>query len=185
MANYLTGQLLIAMPQMDDKRFRNSVILICSHDSDAAMGVIVNQPVENLSLEGLAEQIGIGTPLFAGDTPVYNGGPMEQSRGMVVHSSEHMLPDSISITHSMAMTSNIKIITEIANGYGPREYIVTLGHASWSAGQLEREIRSNVWLTMPFQKDLVFSQSIDTVWASCFSRLGISAAHISCTAGHA
>lgn len=185
MANYLTGQMLIAMPQMDDKRFRNTVILVCSHDSDSAMGVIINQPMDGLQLDELAEQIGIGTPRFAGDTPVYNGGPVEQSRGMVLHSAEHVLPDSITINDRMAMTSNIKIIAEIANGYGPNDFIVALGHASWSAGQLERELRSNVWLTMPFQEDLVFGGGMEAVWASCYSRMGIEAAHISPFIGNA
>ena len=185
MANYLTGQFLIAMPQMDDSRFRNAVIFMCSHDENAAMGVVINHTIDGLHLDGLAEQIGIGTPRFQGETPVFNGGPVEQSRGMVIHSSEHVLPDSISITNRMAMTSNIKIINEIANGHGPRDFLVILGHASWSGGQLEKEIRNNVWLTMPFQRDLLFSDKADTIWHSCYARLGISALHISPVCGHA
>ena len=185
MAHYLTGQFLIAMPQMDDSRFRNAVIFMCSHDDDAAMGVVINQAMDGLYLDSLAEQIGIGTPRFWGETPVFNGGPVEPSRGLVIHSSEHVLPDSITISDRMAMTSNIKIINEIANGHGPQDFLVTLGHASWTAGQLEQEIRNNVWLTMPFQRDLLFSDKIDTIWPSCYSRLGISAAHISPFYGHA
>ena len=185
MANYLAGQMLIAMPQMDDKRFRNSVILICSHDSDAAMGLIINQPMDGLYLDELAEQIGIGTPRFCGDVPIFNGGPVEQSRGMVLHSSEHVLPDTITINDRMAMTSNIKIIAEIGNGHGPTDFIVALGHASWSAGQLEDELRSNVWLTMPFQEDLIFGEPMGGIWSSCYSRMGISTAHISPFSGNA
>ncbi|MGC6484520.1 MAG: YqgE/AlgH family protein [Candidatus Puniceispirillales bacterium] len=185
MAHFLTGQFLIAMPQMDDPRFSNTVIFICSHDEDAAMGVVINQAMEDLYLDSLAEQIGIGTPRFWGDTPVFNGGPMEQSRGLVIHSSDHMLPDSITINDRMAMTSNIKIINEIANGYGPQDFIVALGHASWTSGQLEREIRNNVWLTLPFQQDLIFNDRIDQTWMNCFSRLGISTSQMSPYYGHA
>ena len=185
MAHYLTGQFLIAMPQMDDPRFRNTVIFMCNHDDDSAMGVVINQAMDGLYLDSLAEQVGIGTPRFWGDTPVYNGGPVEQSRGLVIHSSDHVLPDSININDHMAMTSNIKIISEIANGYGPQEFLVTLGHASWTAGQLEHEIKNNVWLTLPFQHDLIFNDNIDTIWAGCYTRLGIPTAQISTTYGHA
>jgi putative transcriptional regulator len=185
MSAFLTGQLLVAMPQMDDKRFRHTVLLICSHDENAAMGVIVNQPREDLHLSDLAEQLGIGTPRFNALDPIYNGGPMEQSRGIVIHSSEHMLPDSLTITPDMGMTSNIKILSEIANGYGPSDYLIALGHASWTGGQLERELHDNVWLTMPYEADLVFDQQVNEIWSSCFSRLGIATAHLSPVAGNA
>ena len=185
MSAFLTGQLLVAMPQMDDKRFRQTVLLICSHDENAAMGVIVNQPREDLHLSDLAEQLGIGTPRFNALDPIYNGGPMEQSRGIVIHSSEHMLPDSLTITPEMGMTSNIKILSEIANGYGPSDYLIALGHASWTSGQLERELHDNVWLTMPYEADLVFDQQVNEIWSSCFSRLGIATAHLSPVAGNA
>ena len=109
MTAYLDGQLLVAMPQMDDKRFKQTVLLVCSHDADAAMGVVLNQQREDLYLKDLAEQVGIGTPRFNANIPIYRGGPVEQSRGIVIHSNEHMLPDSLPISHHMAMTSNIKI----------------------------------------------------------------------------
>lgn len=185
MTAYLDGQLLVAMPQMDDKRFKQTVLLVCSHDADAAMGVVLNQQREDLYLKDLAEQVGIGTPRFNANIPIYRGGPVEQSRGIVIHSNEHMLPDSLPISHHMAMTSNIKILSEIAGGVGPNDYIIALGHASWTAGQLEQELHDNVWLTLPYEADLIFDNDSGDIWTSCFNRLGITAAHLSATAGHA
>lgn len=185
MANSLAGQMLIAMPQMDDSRFRNTVLLICQHDKKSAMGLVINRTMDNLQLNQMAEQIGVGTPRFFGDTPIRYGGPVEQSRGMVLHSADHVLPGSITINDRIAMTSNIKIISEISNGCGPADFIITLGHASWSAGQLERELRGNVWLTMPYEEDIIFGQEMETTWNSCFNRLGVSAANISPYSGTA
>jgi putative transcriptional regulator len=185
MSGYLTGQLLIAMPQMDDTRFRHTVLLVCQHDDKSAMGVILNLRRDNVQLGDLSEQLGIGVPRFNSDEPIYNGGPVEQTRGVVVHSSDHMLPDSVSITNDMAMTSNIKILSEIANGIGPNQFIIALGHASWSAGQLDRELRDNIWLTMPYDADLIFANRSDDIWGACFSSLGISRGHLSTNAGHA
>ena len=185
MTNYLTGQILIAMPQMDDKRFRNAVVLVCNHDSNSAMGVVVNNPMDGIKLEELAEKIGIGALRFAGDTPIFNGGPVEKSRGMVIHSADHVLPESITINETIAMTSNVKIVSEIADGNGPNEFLIALGYASWSAGQLESELRHNVWLTMPFQQDLIFGEGMDAIWTTCLSRMGISPANLSPFAGNA
>ena len=185
MTSFLNGQLLIAMPQMDDERFQHSVVLVCSHDEKQAMGVVVNKRHQKLRLADVAEQIGIGTPRFYADHPIYNGGPMETSRGIVVHSAEHILPDTTMINNEMAMTSNIKVLSEIANGVGPDEFIITLGHASWTAGQLEQELMDNVWLTMPYEPDLIFDQDADAIWGACFTHLGISMVHMSGTAGHA
>ena len=185
MTAYLDGQLLVAMPQMDDKRFKETVILVCSHDGTSAMGVILNQKRKDLYLKDLAEQVGIGTPRFNTDIPIYNGGPVEQSRGIVIHSSEHMLPDSMDINRNMAMTSNIKILSEIAGGVGPEDFIIALGHASWTEGQLEQELHDNVWLTLPYEPELIFDNHADDIWASCFNHLGIATAHLSATAGHA
>lgn len=185
MADFLNGQLLIAMPQMDDHRFHNTVVLICSHDSDQAMGVVLNQRCDDLTLANLTEQIGIGLPRFHGDEPVYIGGPVEPSRGIVVHSSDHVLPDTTTINHDMAMTFNIKVLSEIANGVGPNKFLITLGHARWGPQQLDQELRNNLWLTMPYEADLIFEFSPEQIWGACLARLGISAAHLSTSAGHA
>ncbi len=185
MPGYLTGQLLIAMPQMDDSRFQHTVLLVCQHDSNSAMGVVLNQHRDGIMMDDLSEQVGIGTPRFNRDEPIYYGGPVEQSRGIVVHSSDHILPDSVIISADMAMTSNIKILSEIANGIGPTQFIIALGHASWTAGQLDQELRDNIWLTMPYDADLIFANKADDIWGECFSSLGIARGHLSISAGHA
>lgn len=185
MAQSFTGQLLIASPQMDDARFRNTVILICEHDDSSAMGLVINQRADGLDLGELSRQLGIGEPRFHGETPVHVGGPVETSRGMVLHSVDHVLPETIVVANVAALTSNIKIISEIANGHGPNEFIVALGHASWSAGQLEKELKSNSWITMPYAHDLVFGRPGRNRWLDCYSRLGIATEHMSASVGHA
>ncbi len=185
MKHALTGQLLIASPQMDDPRFANSVILICEHDADSAMGLIINQKTDDLDLDELATQLDIGTPKCNGDVPIHYGGPVEKSRGTVLHSTDHMIPETVTIGHVAAMTANIRIISEIAGGQGPSEFIIALGHAGWSAGQLEREIKDNCWITMPYAHDLVFSCLSRNQWQDCYSRLGIATEHMSASIGHA
>jgi putative transcriptional regulator len=181
----LLGQLLIASPQMDDPRFVNAVILICHHDETSAMGLIINHKADGMDLDELSKQLGTGTPRFGGDTPVHYGGPVEPSRGMVLHSSDHVLPETVMVSNEVAMTANIRIISEITNGYGPSEFIIALGHASWAAGQLENELKSNAWIIMPYAHDLVFSCLNRDQWQDCYSRLGIATEHMSSSVGHA
>ena len=185
MSNYLSGQILIAAPQMDDPRFHNTVLLICRHDASSAMGFILNKQAEGLSLNDLAEQVGLGTPRFCGDTPVHYGGPVETSRGMVLHSPDHVLPESEMVGDVAAITTNVRIISEIANGCGPNDFIIALGHAGWSAGQLEQELKGSCWITMPYVEDLVFGCLSDNLWSDCYNRLGIATEHISSSVGHA
>ncbi|MGU9961542.1 MAG: YqgE/AlgH family protein [Candidatus Puniceispirillales bacterium WSBS_2018_MAG_OTU23] len=185
MSSFLNGQILIAMPQMDDPRFQGGVILVCSHDADHAVGIVVNKLFNTLKLADLADQIDIGTPRFHGRAPIYNGGPVEPTRGMVIHSSDHHLPDTKPINGDMAMTTNVKILNEIANNVGPSDFIIALGHASWTAGQLEKELLDNVWLTMEYEQGLIFDAPPESIWNACFNRLGISVGNISAVAGHA
>ena len=182
---YLTGQLLIAMPQMNDQRFRNTVILICEHDENHAMGVVVNKPKQNLTLDDIAEQAGISPPKFYGNDLVYEGGPVTPTKGIVIHSTDHHLSGTKNINDTVAFTKNVKMLTEITNGNGPQNFIVTLGHAGWSKAQLESEIHDNVWLTMPCEDRLIFDQPHDQIWESCFTHLGIKASALSAVAGHA
>ena len=182
----LTGQLLIATPQMADSRFANAVIVICRHDASSTMGLIINKKAKSgLTLQELVEQLKLGEPQVAGDTPIYQGGPVEVTRGMVLHSSDHLLTDSVMLGNEVAMTANIRIISEIINGGGPAEYIITLGHASWAEGQLENELKSNSWLTMPYVHDLVFHCLNRNQWQDCYTHLGIATEHMPASVGHA
>ncbi len=185
MSGYLIGQLLVAMPQMEDSRFQESVLLVCKHDKEGAMGITLNRPRDDLQFESLMKQVKIAQPRFNTAAPIYDGGPVEQTRGTVIHSTDHMLPGSISITNDMAMTSNTNILREIAEGNAPNKFIITLGHASWEKGQLEQELKNNVWLTLPYEQSLIFNTDFEDMWGSCFTHLGISTAQLSATAGHA
>ena len=177
MTKSLAGQLLVASPQIDDSRFRNAVILVCEHDRSKAMGLIVNRQVDGLDLATMSKHLGIAKPRFHSDAPIYMGGPVESSRGIVLHSTDHVLPESVMIADVAALTAHIRIVTEIAKGQGPSDFIIALGHANWGAQQLEHELKNNVWLTMPYAHDLVFADG--DPWHECYARLGIAVPHFS------
>jgi len=181
----LQGQLLIASPHMDDPRFAHSVIMMCQHDSQSAMGLVINKRANQLKLGDLYEKLDIGAPRFAAADPVHIGGPVESNRGFVLHSQDHMLPESLSITHEIGLTSSIDILRDITNGTGPAYAIVSLGCAGWSAGQLDREMTENVWLNMPASAELVFETAHEKLWQRAFDMIGIDPAFFAGTAGNA
>jgi len=181
----LQGQLLIASPHMDDPRFAHSVIMMCQHDSQSAMGLVINKRANQLKLGDLYEKLDIGAPRFAAADPVHIGGPVESNRGFVLHSQDHMLPESLSITHEIGLTSSIDILRDITNGTGPAYAIVSLGCAGWSAGQLDREMTENVWLNMPASAELVFETAHEKLWQRTFDMIGIDPAFFAGTAGNA
>ena len=133
----LQGHLLIAHPQIDDGRFAKAVIMMCQHDGNSAMGVVINHRAARMNLGKLYATLDIGTPRFCADQPVHIGGPVESNRGFVLHSQDHMLPESMPITPDIGLTSSIEILRDITNGTGPVHSLVSLGCAGWHAGQLE------------------------------------------------
>ena len=181
----LQGQLLVASPHMDDTRFAKSVIMMCQHDTQSAMGLVINKQASNLKLVDIYEKLEIGTPRFAVSDPGHIGGPVESNRGFVLHSQDHMLPESMSITHEIGLTSSVDILRDITNGTGPCHSIVSLGCAGWSAGQLDREMSENVWLNLPASADLVFTYDRETLWQKAFDLIGIDPAYFASTAGKA
>ena len=181
----LQGQLLIASPHIDDGRFQHSVIMMCQHDQNAAMGVVINQRSAQIDLEHLCETLEMGAPRFHGDQPVYIGGPVESTRGFVLHSQDHMRPESVAVTHEIGLTSSVSILRDITNGTGPVHSIVSLGYAGWHAGQLEQEMAANIWLNLPASSDLLFSIESDDVWAKSYATLGVDPAHYVADAGTA
>ena len=158
----LQGQLLVASPNIGDERFEKTVILMCHHDSESAMGLVINRPASRLNLGDLYEKLDIGAARFCAADPVHIGGPVDGNRGFVLHSQDHMLPESLSITHEIGLTASIDILRDITEGVGPLQSIVSLGCAGWSAGQLDREMAENVWLNLPASADLVFDRDRDT-----------------------
>jgi putative transcriptional regulator len=181
----LQGQLLLASPHIGDERFEKSVILMCHHDSSSAMGLIINKRTSSLNLGDLYEKLDIGAPRFCAGNPVHIGGPVDSNRGFVLHSQDHMLPDSIQVTHDIGLTASIDILRDITEGIGPAQSIVSLGCAGWGAGQLDQEISENVWLNLPASALLVFDYDRDTLWEQGFATLGIDPGFFAGTAGSA
>ena len=181
----LQGQLLLASPHIGDERFEKSVILMCHHDSSSAMGLIINKRTSSLNLGDLYEKLDIGAPRFCAGNPVHIGGPVDSNRGFVLHSQDHMLPDSIQVTHDIGLTASIDILRDITEGIGPAQSIVSLGCAGWGAGQLDQEISENVWLNLPASAPLVFDYDRDTLWKQGFATLGIDPGFFAGTAGSA
>ena len=191
--DFLDGQMLIAMPVMDDERFQRTVIYICAHSADGAMGIVVNRPAGSIDFPGLLVQLDvidkkdrISLPEDAESLRVMRGGPVETGRGFVLHSSDFFLEDStLAIDDGVSLTATLDILKAIASGTGPRQAILALGYAGWSPGQLEREIKHNGWLHCPADPELIFGEDIDGKYQRALAKLGIDLAALSNEAGHA
>lgn len=188
---YLDGQLLIAMPVMTDPRFRRSVIYMCAHSEDGAMGLVINQRAEDITFPDLLDRLDIeevtAKPSAQDITqfPVHLGGPVETGRGFVLHSKDYFVSDStLSIKNEICLTATVDILKAIAHGSGPDQAILTLGYAGWSPGQLEKEIQSNGWLNCPADEELVFSGDLETKYEQALNRLGIDPSFLVMEAGH-
>lgn len=183
----LTGKLLIAMPGMGDPRFEHSVVFMCSHGDDGAMGLIVNKPAEDVKFSDLLEQLDIETAIQgAVDMPVHFGGPVENSRGFVLHTSDYLSNlHSMPVSDGFSMTATLDILEDIAAGNGPRKALMMLGYAGWGPGQLEGEIAMNGWLTADASMDLVFSAPDEDKWGAALKTLGVDPLTLSASAGRA
>jgi putative transcriptional regulator len=192
-SGYLDGQILIAMPGMSDERFARSVIFICAHSPEGAMGIVLNRPAADLSLPDLLVQLEIvpeaeriRLPQQVGRMQVLMGGPVETSRGFVLHSPDFYIDQStLPIDESVCLTATIDILRAIARGEGPRNAVLALGYAGWSAGQLESEIQANGWLNCPADVELIFTSSADTRYQMALRKIGIDPGMLSMEAGHA
>lgn len=182
----LTGKLLIAMPGMGDPRFDHSVIFLCSHNQDGAMGLIVNKPAD-LTLSALLDQLEIDCKVpSVGRSPVRFGGPVETSRGFVLHSSDYDASlHSLKVSDDFSMTATLDILEDIARGEGPQNGLFMLGYSGWGPGQLEGEIADNGWLTADAAPDTIFSTEDGGKWEAALKTLGIDAITLSASAGHA
>ncbi len=183
--NYLKGKCLAAMPNMDDERFSNSLIYICTHTKDGAMGFVVNKKIKEFSFADLATQLPINTMKPIEPIDLYQGGPLEKIRGFVLHSTDYIKADTIVIDESIAISSSIDIITDIAFGNGPRENLIALGYASWAPQQLEKEIINNSWLVTNPTPELVFRTKDEDKWQKAVDTLGFDINYLSCRTGRA
>ncbi len=192
-ADTLEGQFLIAMPSMADSRFEHSVIYVCSHSEQGAMGLIVNQVAKHLSLEELLIQLdivndddAIRLPPQVRGMSVHKGGPVEIERGFVLHSDDFQLNQStLAIDNGICLTATLEILRALAEGTGPRQAMLALGYAGWAPGQLENEIQSNGWLTAPADRDILFDANSEQKWHRALGSLGIDPAMLFSDAGHA
>ena len=190
---FLDWQMLFAMPAMNDERFNRSVIYICAHSSEGAMGIIVNHPAPNISFPELLVQLdvipdgeGIQLPNHAENVRVLKGGPVETGRGFVLHSADYVVENAtLPIDDGVCLTATLDILKAIASGEGPRSAVLALGYAGWAPGQLEQEIQSNGWLHCPADPELLFGQNVEQKYNRALQKIGIHPGMLSSDAGHA
>jgi putative transcriptional regulator len=190
---YLDGQLLVAMPGMMDARFARSVIYLCAHSEEGAMGIVVNRAASKVNFSELLVQLqiigpdeAIRLPERAGLVQVLKGGPVDTGRGFVLHSNDFFIDNStLPIDGGVSLTATIDILRAIANGAGPDRAVLALGYAGWSAGQLETEMQHNGWLTCPADASLIFDTALESKYERALRKLGIDPGRLSSDAGHA
>jgi len=191
--SYLDGQCLIAMPGMADTRFSRSVVYVCAHSEDGAMGIIVNKPAADTRFPDLLVQLDvippdelIRLPSQAEKLQVLRGGPVETKRGFVLHTADFFLESAtLPIDDGICLTATLDILRAIAIGSGPESAVLALGYAGWGAGQLESEIQANGWLHCAADPALLFDDGIDTKYTRALGKIGIDPAFLSREAGHA
>jgi putative transcriptional regulator len=183
---YFSGQLLIAMPGISDPRFERAVILVCAHDEGHAMGLALNRPVEGLSVPDLLERLEISSDIKAPPDLVLLGGPVERERGFVLHTDDYQGDYSIEVADGLTLTATRDVLEALAQANGrPRRAVLALGYAGWGAGQLEDEIKANVWLTCEADEQLIFDTDHSGKWSKALSKLGVDPTRLSAAAGRA
>lgn len=188
-AEFLDGQILIAMPGMQDPRFHRSLVYLCAHSADGAMGLIVNKRANDLKLKDLFGRLGIPIgdgPSGMAKTPVHYGGPVEMGRGFVLHSSDyHSDEATMQVDDGTSMTATLDILHAMATDRGPDRAIIALGYAGWAPGQLEAELQANGWLACPADEGLLFGTDEDSKWDKALAKIGVHPAMLSSTGGRA
>lgn len=182
---YLTGHFLIAMPAMVDPYFSKTLTYICEHNEQGALGVVVNRPID-MNVEALFEQVGLTLTASAHKTDqLYFGGPVQTDRGFVLHRPLGSWNSSLNVSAEVGLTTSKDILDSIAAGEGPEDFLITLGYAGWGAGQLERELLDNAWLSVPADPEILFATSAENRLNAAMAKLGIDYASLSEEAGHA
>jgi len=188
-AAYLTGKLLLAMPAIGDERFHRSVIYVSAHDEHGAMGLVINYPAPELKFENLLEQLGITSDIEIDvqnlDLPVLNGGPVEASRGFLLHSNDFKQDDTVPVDNDYSITGTTEALKAVANGKGPDKALFILGYAGWTPGQLEQELQQNSWLVADPDPSLIFEGKAEEKWTKAMNKLGLDPAMLSGDIGRA
>ena len=185
-AEFLDGHMLIAMPGMQDPRFHRSLVYLCAHSADGAMGIIVNKRADDLKLKDLYGKLGIPIGTETARAPVHYGGPVETGRGFVLHTSDYGAEDAtMKVDGNTSMTATLDILNAMATDKGPEHAIVALGYAGWAPGQLEAELQANGWLACPSDEDLLFNPEESSKWDKALAKIGVHPAMLSPTGGRA
>jgi len=182
---YLGGQFLIAMPTMGDRRFERTVIYMCAHSASGAMGLVINRLAENITFPDLLGQLGIEPAGDRHEIRVHFGGPVEKSRGLVLHTADFTQKATMIVGANVALTASMNMLRAVAEGEGPRQGLLALGYAGWAPGQLEHEIRANGWLHAAADDQILFDADIGSKWDRAASKIGLDVAMLSGEAGHA
>ncbi len=184
--SFLGGKLLVATPSIGDPRFDRTVILMCDHSAEHAMGIVINKPVDGLRLPELFAQLGISHPDDAPDRAVLLGGPVDRDRGFVIHTTDYATADStLSVCDGLSLTATKDVLEAIASASPPRRSLLALGYAGWGAGQLESELAANAWLVTEPDEALIFDTANEAKWQGALDRIGVTPEHLSFMAGHA
>jgi putative transcriptional regulator len=183
--DWLTGQVLIAMPTMRDPRFAQSVIFVCAHTAEGAMGVVLNRPRKSPKFGELLKQLGVAPHPPLRELAMGGGGPVEDHRGFVLHSPDWTAEGSMAVDGEYVLTANLEVLQAVAGGGGPERAVLLLGYAGWDAGQLDEEIRQNAWLSAPADAELVYDGAYATKWQRALAKLRIDPGMLSGAAGRA
>ncbi len=183
---FLLGKLLIALPGMSDPRFEKSVIFMCAHSDQGAMGLIVNKPFEGLTFRELLANMEVTVADDAPDPPILFGGPVRTGQGFVLHTAEYADSEAtMAVTPEVSLTATVDILRAIAQGRGPRKSLFALGYAGWGPGQIESEILSNGWLHCDPDNAILFDLACDAKWRAALATLGADISGLSAEAGRA
>ncbi|NGN98115.1 YqgE/AlgH family protein [Grimontia sp. SpTr1] len=185
----LKNHFLVAMPSMADERFQHSVVYMCEHNEDGAMGLVINQPI-NISIAKMLDQIEVEreqdvTHPVSLDQPVLFGGPVSEDRGFVLHKNLKLYGSSIQLSDELTVTTSKDILSILGTTEEPEQFIVALGYAGWDAGQLEQELAENSWLTIEADPKVIFDTPINERWEKALKQMGIDALNLSADVGHA
>lgn len=183
---YMTGRLLIATPQVGDARFAKSVIYICVHNEDGAMGLVINRHVDFITFSQLLGELHLENK-DADDkkVPIHYGGPVEANRGFVLHSSDYSHDSTLQINRDYGLSATLETLDSIAQGKGPSKCILALGYAGWGPGQLDEELHQNGWVSVPADPKIIFETDVHQKWNAAFKRLGFDVNMLSEDIGHA
>lgn len=183
-ATYLNNQFIIAMPNLADPNFAHTVTYLCQHSEEGALGIVINRSID-MKLDEIFKQMDIKvTSLAAAEAPVFAGGPVQQERGFVIHTSGGDWNATMAVSETISLTTSRDVLEAIAAGEGPEQYLVALGYAGWGEGQLEKEIMDNAWLNTPYGKQVLFETPVALRWSAAADQIGININQLTAPAGH-